>query len=126
MVEFPLSGGAVPSHDLNVIRLRRYMNQDDENLVILEGVVLIFLFLHMWAEWTQVLVEIMLSMLVFIVLVSGDNSDRFPCFRLAIWIFLDREQQELQLLQLRLQHHGLCHHHPGSRYHRHSHRADHH
>ena len=54
MVEFPLSGGAIPSFDLNVLRLRRYMSYEDYSLISLEVIVIIFLLLHTWAEWQQV------------------------------------------------------------------------
>jgi len=55
MVEFPLAGGAIPSYDLNVLRLRRYMTDDDYRLIILESAAIFFLMLHMWSEWRQVM-----------------------------------------------------------------------
>jgi len=53
LVEFPLSGGAVTSWDMDVLPLRRYMTRDNAMQLILELTVLIFLIQHTYSEWLQ-------------------------------------------------------------------------
>jgi len=53
LVEFPLSGGAISSWDIDVIPLRRYMTSENSNLLLLELFVIFFAMIHTYSEWIQ-------------------------------------------------------------------------